>query len=241
MVTIEKKKKKKKRKRNDIIEIDNQYNRTIEDKNVKIEMNDKIEMNEHNNRSIEYINNDYIIVDTEELYQYNPENIENIILLDFNKYLENIVLSFRNDDDIWNQFKMDIVRSKFYINHCPINDPYIIREFLQNQLSSSLNKELMMISNQVLMGTPYELIANTILPYNWYIGELGLNSKIDKQMSINLNISSNEITIRGEKKMRIFKINNECMDETLYLVDICLEIDILNKSKILIKIINTKE
>lgn len=191
------------------------------------------------NGTIDKINSDYILIDTEDLYQYNPENIENIILLDFNKYLENIVLSYRNDDDSWNQFKMDIVRSKFYINHCPINDPYIIRDFLNSHLSASLNKEIFMISNQVLMGTPYELIANTILPYNWYIGELGLNSKIDKQMIINLSISSNEITIRGEKKMRIFKINNEYMDETLYLVDICLEIDILNKSKILVKIINT--
>ena len=43
------------------------------------------------------------------------------------------------------------------------------------------------LSNQVLMGTPYELIANTILPYNWYIGELGLNSKIDKQRMLNSN------------------------------------------------------
>jgi len=185
------------------------------------------------------IEEEYILIDNEELYQYNPENKENIILLDFNKYLENIVLSYRNEYDIWNQFKMDIVRSKFYINHCPINNPYTIRDFLHSQLSSSLNREITMIANQVLMGAPYELIANTIMPYNWYIGELGLNSKIDKHMTIHLNISSNEITIRGEKTMRIFKINNEYTDETLYLVDICIEIDLLNKSKILIKIINT--
>ena len=181
------------------------------------------------------IEEEYILIDTDELYQYNPENKENIILLDFNKYLENIVLSYRNEYDIWNQFKMDIVRSKFYINHCPINNPSTIRDFLHSQLSSSLNREITMIANQVLMGAPYELIANTIMPYNWYIGELGLNSKIDKQMTIHLNISSNEITIRGEKTMRIFKINNEYTDETLYLVDICIEIDLLNKSKILIK------
>ena len=46
---------------------------------------------------------------------------------------------------------------------------------------------------------------------------------------------------KKENCLLMCKINNEYMDETLYLVDICLEIDILNKSKILIKIINTKE
>lgn len=185
------------------------------------------------------IDNDYIIIDTEVQYQYIPENIENMILFDYNKYLQHIILSYRNEQDIWNQFKMDIVRSKFYINHCPINDPYIVRDFLYSQLSTTLNNDIFMISNQVLMGTPYELIAQNILPYNWYIGELGLNSKIDKQMTIKLTISSNEITIKGYKKMRIFKINNEFMDETLYLVDIYLEIDLLTKNKVLIKIITT--
>ena len=138
MVTIEqkKKKKKKKKKKNNIIEIDTQYNRTIEHK----KKNNIIEIDKQYNRTIDSIHNDYIVIDTEDMYLYNPENIENIILLDFNKYFENIVSSFRNDDDIWNQFKMDIVRSKFYINHCPINDPYIIREFLQSKFSASLNK-----------------------------------------------------------------------------------------------------
>lgn len=185
------------------------------------------------------MDNDYIIIDNEEEYKYIPENIENIILFDYNKYLEHITISYRNQNDIWNQFKMDIVRSKFYINHCPINDPYIVRDFLNSQLSTSLNNEIFMVSNQVLMGAPYELIANTILPYNWYIGELGLNSKIDKQMTIKLTISSNELSIKGYKPMRIFKINHDFMDETLYLVNIYLEIDLLNKDKVLIKIITT--
>ena len=184
------------------------------------------------------MDNDYIIIDTEDIYKYIPDNIENIILLDFNKYWKTIIQSYRDDNDIWNQFKMDIVRSKFNINHCPITDPYIIKQFLDNCFHSYIVNDILMVCTQVLMGSPYELISTTILPYNWYLGELGLNSELDKQMTIDLTINPYELSIRGKKKLRIFRLNDDYIDETLYIVDINLEIDLLNKNKVLIKINN---
>ena len=96
-----------------------------------------------------------------------------------------------------------------------------------------------MLCTQVLMGTPYEIISKSILQYNWYLSELSLNSKNDtaqKQMNINLIINNNEIKIIGEKKLRIFKLDDNSVDINLFIVNILIEVDLLNKNKLLVKV-----
>ena len=96
-----------------------------------------------------------------------------------------------------------------------------------------------MLCTQVLMGTPYEIISRSILEYNWYLSELSVVSEKDKeqkQMNINLIINHNEIKIIGEKKLRIFKLDANSKDIDLFIVNISIEVDLLNKNKLLVKV-----
>ena len=89
------------------------------------------------------------------------------------------------------------------------------------------------------MGTPYEIISRSILEYNWYLSELSMKSEKDtskKQMNINLIINNNEIKIIGEKKLRIFKLDENSVDINLFIVNILIEVDLLNKNKLLVKV-----
>lgn len=181
--------------------------------------------------------NDYIIIDNNIKLKYIKNTIERIILLDYDTYWYNIVISYKDKKDIWNQFKMDIIRSNFYINYCPMENPIHIKEYLDRLFNPELVNRILMLSTQVIMGTPYELISTNIQEFEWYLGELGLNSNSnDKRMIINLVINEQEIKIIGQKTLRIFKINEEYMDENIYIVNIKLEIDLMAKEKIILKL-----
>lgn len=180
---------------------------------------------------------DYIIIENTSKLSYIKDNLERIIVLDFNKYWNNIEKSYKNNQDIENQFNLDIVRCHFFINECPINNTQMIKEYLYRNFNKTLVNEIMMISTQVLMGTPYEIISNSIHKYNWYLSELSLTEKnIDKQMCIYLTVNDFEIKIIGKKKLRIFTLDDFCVDKNLFFVDILIEIDLLNKNELLVKV-----
>ena len=185
----------------------------------------------------------YILIDN--IYEDNSINYmnnniyERILLLDYDKYWNDIYKSYKNDEDIWNQFQMDIIRCKYYINYCPINNPIKIKQYLYSLFDYQTVNDILMISTQVLMGTPYEIISNSINKFDWYFSEIGIRDSLDKQMSINLFIDYNKINISAKKKMRIFKFDENIVDNTLYYVDIHFNIDMINKI-VLLKLLFNK-
>ena len=180
---------------------------------------------------------EYIIIENKNQLNYIKDNLERIIILDFNKYWNSIENSYRSYNDIKNQFEVDIIRCHFYINECPINNTDIIQEYLVKNFNHRLVNEIMMICTQVLMGAPYEIISNSIQEYNWYLSELSqVDKNIDKQMSIYLTVNEHEIKIVGKKKLRIFTLDSFSIDKDLFLVDILIELDLLKKNELLVKV-----
>ena len=184
---------------------------------------------------------DYIFIEHKNTLDYIKEsdNLERIIVLDFNQFWSSIEKSFRNSDDIFTQFSVDIVRCNFFVNTCPINDSNQVKLYLDRIFHWKQVDEILMLCTQVLMGTPYEIISRSILEYNWYLSELSMKSEKDtskKQMNINLIINNNEIKIIGEKKLRIFKLDENSVDINLFIVNILIEVDLLNKNKLLVKV-----
>ena len=164
---------------------------------------------------------DYIFIEHKNTLDYIKEsdNLERIIVLDFNQFWSSIEKSFRNSDDIFTQFSVDIVRCNFFVNTCTINDSNQVKLYLDRMFHWKQVDEILMLCTQVLMGTPYEIISRSILEYNWYLSELSLQSEKDqaqKQMNINLIINNNEIKIIGEKKLRIFKLDENSIDINLF-------------------------
>ena len=184
---------------------------------------------------------DYIFIENKNTLDYIKErdNLEKIIVLDFNNFWNSIEKSFRDSDDVLTQFSVDIVRCNFFINTCPINNSNQVKLYLDRIFHWKQVNEILMLCTQVLMGTPYEIISRSILEYNWYLSELSVVSEKDKeqkQMNINLIINHNEIKIIGEKKLRIFKLDANSKDIDLFIVNISIEVDLLNKNKLLVKV-----
>ena len=184
---------------------------------------------------------DYIFIEHKNTLDYIKEkdNLEKIIILDFNKFWDSIEKSFRDSDDILTQFSVDILRCNFFINKCPINNSSQVKLYLDRIFHWKQVNEILMLCTQVLMGTPYEIISRSILDFNWYLSELSLidvEENAQKQMNINLIINDHEIKIVGEKKLRIFKLDDNSIDINLFLVNISIEVDLLNKNKLLVKV-----
>lgn len=183
--------------------------------------------------------NEFIIVDNlekNETLEYITSNVkERILILDYNLFWNKVISSYQNEADIWNQFQMDLPRCEFFINGYQVFNPIKIRQILDYNFSSTIVNNILMLSTQVLMGTPYEIISNSINKYNWYFSEIGQIDLIDRKMYINLFLDKSKIIVQGKKKMRIFKLDEEIKDKTIFYVDINLEIELISQ-KIIIKL-----
>ena len=85
---------------------------------------------------------DYIFIENKNTLDYIKEsdNLERIIVLDFNQFWNSIEKSFRDSDDIFTQFSVDIVRCNFFVNTCPINDSNQVKLYLRQNISSETGK-----------------------------------------------------------------------------------------------------
>ena len=183
--------------------------------------------------------NEFIIVDNlekNETLDYISSSIkERILIIDYDIFWKKVISSYQDESDIWNQFQMDLPRCKYFINGYQVFNPIKIRQILDYNFSSTIVNNILMISTQVLMGTPYEIISNSINKYNWYLSEIGQFDLIDRKMYINLFLDKSKIIVQGKKKMRIFELDNEIKDNTIFYVDIDFEIELISR-KIIIKL-----
>ena len=188
-------------------------------------------------------NNKFIFIDNHITTNitYNQIDNENIVLLDYNSYIQPILNSYKNNSsNISNQFKNDFPRANYKINNLSEKNISIFIdyfEFLFHQYNLNFN-EFLMLCTQAIMGSPLEILYKTIYNKNIYIGELQNNTPLQ----FNIVTKNNDVFIIAKKQLRFFYINTKGYDTTMNLIDINVHIPFYTKEKIIItyKILKNK-
>jgi len=185
--------------------------------------------------------NDFIIVDhiqnnkmTTNRVFVNGIKTENIVYLDFSLWYNDIKKSFKNINDIYNQFILDNNRGDFYCNGNKIDDPYKLMDYLEYRYNLELSKKILLFCTQVSLAIPYEIILNKInlhMKKNiYYLGEISNKINVNRRYRINFTINDdNNVHFTIEKKLRIFRVIKG-VDHTCCIVSILIDFFLNDKN-----------
>ena len=205
-------------------------------------------INNENNICDYQLNKKSIIKNVYNINILNNIDDEYVLLLDYKEFVEKMYNSYdKNDNNIYEQFKKDYHRTTFYINNICEKNLYIFTDYFEFLLYQyNLNYyEFLLFCTQAVMGSPLELLYkiinktfNKTICEELYVGEIENNvkkySKVNKKLIYNLITKNKELYIIINKVLRIFYINENSKDITLYYVKITLNIPFFSKENVII-------
>lgn len=167
--------------------------------------------------------NDFLLIQTSKIILDNKNN-EQIVVLDYNNFITDIMTSYINDNDLYNQFKLDFYRTSFYINGFELKSHKHFINFFKTLLNGYKLKELLSICSQTGLATAYIIVQKTLLEknINLIFSELVDKKKIEHKIKI--KTYDNNININIYKKLRIVDLASD-IPENLYYVDINLNLN----------------
>ena len=130
-----------------------------------------------------------------------------------------------------NQFILDCKRGKFYCNGNLINDPEEVYYFLKEKIPFPQLESLIMFCTQSSLGYPFEIIRNDLSNnFDYHLSELSEKDKQKNisQYQINFDIENDNINLKIEKTLRIFKLQYS-LDKTISIVNILLDFNLKNE------------
>ena len=164
--------------------------------------------------------------------------VEQYIYVDFDYFIKDIKNTFSDENDIINQFNVDLVRCKVYLNKHLVTNPAEINQYLNYKFSKKVALNIMMLTTQALLGLPFQIIFNNI-SNNYHLTELDSNSTEKKPYRISIKMDNNNIQFKAYKEFRIFKIINS-NPINLFKVYIKLDFDLKTAESLLINVKITK-
>ena len=129
---------------------------------------------------------------------FDEQAINIIYYCNYKDELKKLKKTLRSPKDIEDQFFLDITRSKLKINNHKVNVYEKIINYLTYQYPKKLH-DLLILCTQGVFVNILEWIYQS-LPYDFYIGELEIDSNINREMKI--SIDKNAVLIH--KKLRLF-------------------------------------
>ena len=159
---------------------------------------------------------------------------KNQICIDFDLFLNDILKSFKDQNDIYRQFNCDVVRSYIFLNNKRISNKYEIFKHLEKYYPQKTIDQVIMLTTQALLGIPFQIIINNLILKNFFLSELEDYSK--EPYKINIITINNIIKLTANKNFRIFCFENDYCNN-LYKVYISLKIILKKNSQVLLDII----
>jgi hypothetical protein len=199
------------------------------------------------NDSLENKDNELIILDKpssinkrlNNLLDYTNEETIRIIPLDYNEFIKDIQNSYTQRQNAFEQLAKDIPRMKLYLNNHLIKDINKMNDYLCSKFDQNKVTLIQMISTQAIMAIPCEIIQRSIMKFNnHFISELNRLENYDKNLFVKIDIDDKNITIIGQKILRIAEISKDGIN-TKCVLKISIEIQ-LNNEIIFIKLSGKK-
>lgn len=194
----------------------------------------------NNNNIEETLNNNYekfIILDKisninkrlSNLLNYTNEKTIRIISIDYNEFIKDIMNSYKENNDAFEQLSKDIPRMKLYLNNHLIKDINKMNDYLCYKYDQKTVTLIQMISTQAIMAIPCEIIQRSIMKYNnHFISELNELDNYDKNLFVNIDIDDKNVTIVAQKILRIAEILDSDI-HTKYILKISIEVHLNNQ------------
>ena len=179
-------------------------------------MNDYIFVNKK--KQYKNINNEFLYIQTDNII-LNEKNNEQIVILNYNKFIKDILNSYIDDKDLFNQFLVDFYRTKFYINGFEIKTHTHFISFFETMLYKKKLKELLSICSQTGLATAYIMVQNSLFKLNEHLIFSELKDKKKTQHKIKIKTYDNNIDINIHKRLRIVDILSD-IPKNIYNVDI---------------------
>jgi hypothetical protein len=167
----------------------------------------------------------YILISNNEDNIYNIDSnyiYKHVILLDFNKIIDDVKTSFRNDNNIIEQFILDCKRSNILINNEKYNYK-ILNKYIRERIDIKYYTNYLICFTQALLSIPYSILVNST---SKYVGELNTNEKDGIGDYFNIVVNDNQVKIY--KLLRVFSILNDDNDKTAYYIKISIKFELNN-------------
>ncbi len=152
-----------------------------------------------------------------------------IVVLDFYQVVTDINTSFRDDNNIIEQFILDCKRSFIMINN-KVSNYKSLNKYLWKYIHKKYYYFYISCFTQALLSIPYVILTNST---NKIVGELNQYEK--NKINNYFNIVIQEQTVKIYKLLRIFNVVNN-IDKTFYYIKITIEFELTqNPDNITIK------
>lgn len=160
------------------------------------------------------------------------EAVERYICIEYDYFIKDIRQSFKNREDIINQFRVDMPRCHIYINGFRVTEYMEFVDFIEYKRIGNV-ETVLMLCTQAFFGLPFQIIHQHLLKLeNIYISDIGKNQHSYK---ININTRSNGIYFNVYKTFRIFELIDG-MDVDRYMVYMKLELNLDTEEPVLMNI-----
>lgn len=189
-----------------------------------------------NNKNNTNNNNKFTIIQSIDLNNIESNELiyDNLIPIDLNLYIQQIKIFLNEKESIWKQFCNDISRCNITINNVPVKTPNIMLDYFSCEYSEDIAYLVLMISTQVSMGLPYEILHNIYYKRDLYVVEIDDNIRY---FNIDITSSNNIINFQIQKNLRVIDISG---NSKLY-INIKIDFDILNDKYVFISYEKYKE
>lgn len=173
-------------------------------------------------KNFEIDKNNFILINTNDIV-LDKKNNEQILVLEYNKFIKQILNSYIDDNDLYNQFKLDFYRTQVFINGFCINSHQYFINFFKKLLNNNKLKELLSICSQTGLSEAYIIVQKTLFETNTNLIFSELLNKNKIQHKIKIQTYNNQININIHKKLRIVDLTSD-NPEHLYDVNINLNL-----------------
>jgi len=166
--------------------------------------------------------NNFLLINTNDIV-LDKENNEQVLVLHYDNFIKQILNSYIDDNDLYNQFKLDFYRTQVFINGFCVESHEHFINFFKTLLNNNKLKELLSICSQTGLSEAYIIVQKTLFKKNTNLIFSELINKKKIRHKIKIKTYNDEININIHKKLRIIDLTTD-NPEHLYDVNINLNL-----------------
>ena len=166
--------------------------------------------------------NNFLLINTNDIL-LDKENNEQVLVLHYDNFIKQILNSYIDDNDLYNQFKLDFYRTQVFINGFCVESHEHFINFFKTLLNNNKLKELLSICSQTGLSEAYIIVQKTLFKKNTNLIFSELINKKKIRHKIKIKTYNDEININIHKKLRIIDLTTD-NPEHLYDVNINLNL-----------------
>ena len=143
------------------------------------------------------------------------------IYIELEKCNDTLFLRY-NEDEIWHQFHIDILRTELYIDGYRVKRPEKAKNILKKKYNNDLSKKFGLLCTQGALAFIIKEMQMSVLDNDYFVAE----HKNSGRMVIFVDLEKNSILIK--KTLRIMKITELGDDKTIKVMKLLIEFNLKN-------------